>query len=69
MLNKLNKWWAYMHRNGNVSVKRLLDSRSIDDAEDSPFVAFVIGMVKAETREEAEIKLKKILRDRIGGIK
>ena len=62
-----NKWWAYMHRNGEMQVKRLLSEEDLVEADESPFVAFVLSPVEADTREEAIVKLKEQLRNRIGG--
>ena len=62
------KWWGYFHRNGSVQIKRLLNEYDLEEAEDSPFVSFVIGTVEANSREEAENKLKQILKERFNKI-
>ena len=47
-------WYAYLHTNGQLFVKRFFDEHDATDAEQSPFVRRVIGPFPAETREEAE---------------
>jgi len=54
----MNKWWGYVHKEGSLHIKRYFDEQDIFEASASPFVAFVIGTVLAENREEAIIKLK-----------
>lgn len=47
------QWWAYLHTNGNIQVKRYLDKRDIDDAWESPFVRDVMNPFTAEDRADA----------------
>jgi hypothetical protein len=51
-MNKLY-WWAYLHINGGVQVKRYLDQQDFDDAEESPFVLSFVGPFLAADRDEA----------------
>lgn len=48
-----NKWWGYEHINGSLQVKRFFSQEDIDEAECSPFVTRVIGIVDAADRDEA----------------
>jgi len=32
-----NKWWGYIHANGNIQVKRYFDKRDTDEAEEILF--------------------------------
>ena len=50
------KWWAYLHQNGTVQVKRWFgDPRDYtDDCKDNPFVIRVAYPFEAATREDAE---------------
>lgn len=50
------KWWAYLHVNGSVHVKRYFDDQDIRDAWASPFVQRVTYTYEANDREQA-IKL------------
>lgn len=61
----MNKWWGYVHRNGSVHIKRYFGELDIEEAVESPFVAFVIGVVEAIGREDAEKKLKAMLAERM----
>ena len=50
------KWWAYLHSNGQVIVKRWFGDVKdyTDDVRDNPFVVRVVYPFEAETREDAE---------------
>lgn len=50
------KWWAYLHSNGRVIVKRWFGDVKdyTDDCKDNPFVVRVAYPFEAETREDAE---------------
>lgn len=52
MSDKLH-WWAYLHTNGNIQVKRYFDKQDIDEAWESPFVKDVYATFQADDREEA----------------
>lgn len=47
------KWWAYIHENGSLQVKRFFGPRDLEEAYESPFVDYVISPFEAENREEA----------------
>lgn len=47
------KWWGYIHVNGNIQVKRYFGADDLYDAEESPFVREVFGPFKSSGREEA----------------
>lgn len=46
-------WWAYIHENGSLQLKRFFDNRDLEEAEESPFVKDVLGTTIASSREEA----------------
>ena len=48
------KWWAYIHSNGTLQIKRYFDEQDIDEAHESPFVKKILPIVDVESREEAE---------------
>lgn len=48
-----NKWWGYIHINGNPQVKRYFDPSDIKEANESPFVTKVIQPFEATNRDEA----------------
>lgn len=54
-------WWAYVHKNGEVIVKRFFDEMTLTEADASPFVVRRTGEFLAATKEEAERQAKKIL--------
>lgn len=47
------RWWAYLHTNGTVQLKRFFDWESLSDAKASPFVQKTCGPFKAGSRDEA----------------
>lgn len=55
------EWWAYLHTNGTVQVKRMFDHNDIYEAQQSPFVEKAI-LLSATNRvdavEEANIFFK-----------
>lgn len=51
-------WWGYIHTNGKLQIKRFFGKEDLTEAAESPFVVRVIGPVDADTREEAENKLR-----------
>jgi len=48
-----NKWWGYIHINGNVQVKRYFDKKDIEEAKESPFCKEVFSPFEAENRNKA----------------
>ena len=60
----MNEWWAYLHTNGTIQVKRFLGSVAdiVEDCLESPFVVKFTTPFPAKDREDAErlakIKLK-----------
>jgi hypothetical protein len=55
------KWWAYVHTNGALQLKRYLGYLDLKEADESPFVVRRTEPFDAETREEAEQKAREIL--------
>ena len=47
------EWWAYIHENGSLHVKRYFDRGDILEAQASPFVKKVFGPVPVDTRAGA----------------
>ena len=52
-MNKKFKWWAYLHKNRDIRVKRFFTMDSIEDAKTSPFVDKIMAPFHAEGRSEA----------------
>lgn len=54
-MNKI-MWWAYLHANGTVQVKRWFGDHAdyTDDCTGNDFVQKVVKPFEASTREEAE---------------
>lgn len=50
--NKI-RWWAYLHTNGEIIVKRYFDEDAFSDADESPFVEARTCAYAAYSREEA----------------
>ena len=48
-----NLWWGYRHVSGTVQAKRYFEPLDIQEAQESPFCAVVVGPFEAGTREEA----------------
>lgn len=48
-----NLWWAYLHSNGNIIVKRYLEHSDIHDAKVSPFVSRILTTFSAKDRSDA----------------
>lgn len=65
------KWWAYLHTNGKVLLKRYLGPEDLDDARESPFVVKVYGPFEAgsssEAAETARLQLLTSDQDEKGG--
>ena len=49
----MNKWYGYLHTNGSIQVKRYLDSRDLQDCDESDFVVSYTQPFMAIDREEA----------------
>jgi len=47
------QWWAYLHINGTVQVKRFFDQGDLDEARQSDFVVRVVGPFAVDSREQA----------------
>ena len=54
-MSKQIEWWAYLHTNGTVQVKRYMNELDLEEAMESPFVADVFGPFEAETRNVAMV--------------
>jgi hypothetical protein len=55
-MEKLLKWWGYLHENGNIQAKRVFEHTvegDIDDAFMSPFVVYVVQPFYAQSRKHA----------------
>ena len=47
-------WWGYQHTESNeILIKRYINSRDLDEAEESDFVGIMYGPYEANNREEA----------------
>lgn len=64
----MNTWWGYKHTDGSLQAKRYFDDQSIKDAYLSPFVARVVGVFEANSREEALAYIAKQTSDDIDTI-
>ena len=56
-------WWAYLHSNGSIQVKRWFGDRADyrDDCDGNPFVLKVLEPFSADSHEEAtEIAKQKL---------
>jgi len=49
-------WWAYLHEQGTVAVKRFFDKRDLEDATASPFVKQIMQPFIAPNYKEAHDK-------------
>ena len=49
----MNKWWAYLHENGTIQVKRFFDEMDLVEAINSPFVHAITRVFEATDREDA----------------
>ena len=57
----MNIWWGYLHANGILQVKRYFDDRDLEEARKSDFVKRVVPPFDAINRDDAIIKLRKII--------
>jgi hypothetical protein len=49
------QWWAYLHTNESVHVKRYYNKADLEEALESDFVKDVFGPFEAETRNVASV--------------
>jgi len=54
-------WWAYLHTDGSVQLKRYLGSADFKDADESPFVRRRTGKFLSGSRAEAMDQAKELL--------
>lgn len=60
-------WWGYLHENGTVQAKRVLNDLHLytSEANQSPFVIRTFGPFEAENRDEAlEILEQRLIGDK-----
>ena len=55
------QWWAYIHTNGTIQLKRYFDDRDLQDARESPFVKDIIQPFDAFDRAAALAHVKKVM--------
>jgi len=55
------KWWAYIHVNGSIQLKRYFDVRDLTEAAESPFVKDIIQPFDAFDREAALAHVKQVM--------
>lgn len=61
------RWWAYLHTNGTVQLKRYYDPFDLVEAKESPFVQKVYGPFTAGSHHEAaEVARLQLLTSRKG---
>ena len=58
---KDNKWWGYIHTNGNIQAKRYFEPLDIQEAIESPFVKKTYGPFDATDRDEAIFIIKNLM--------
>ena len=56
-------WWAYIHTNGSLQIKRYFSQEDITEACASPFVTRLVGPFKAKDRADAEDIAKNQLKE------
>jgi hypothetical protein len=56
------EWWAYMHVNGHVQVKRYFHHSDISHAQNSTFCKQTIGPFKAADRDAAVLHANEVLK-------
>lgn len=52
-MSEKNLWWGYRHTSGTLQAKRYFEPLDIQEAEESPFCAKVVGPFETDTREDA----------------
>ena len=55
------KWWAYLHINNTVQVKRFFDDHDIQEAKESPFCKVIMKPYEARDHKDALDKANDIL--------
>jgi len=50
---KIPRWYAYIHANGNLLLKRYFMPDDLSDAKNSPFVMDITPVIKAHDRKDA----------------
>lgn len=60
-----NLWWGYLHTSGTLQAKRYFEPRDIQEANESPFCAEVVGPFSAANREDALRQVKELTSDQI----
>lgn len=60
MYHTKQQWWGYLHTSGTYQAKRYFGPLDIQEAEESPFCAKVVGPFLAENRDEAIEKVKQL---------
>lgn len=56
------KWWAYRHVSGTLHVKRYYFPADLTSADESDFVAERTEVYEAETKEEASVIARGLLK-------
>ena len=59
-----NKWWGYLHSDGNIQVKRYFSDQDIIEAYESPFCKHVFHEFECNNREEAIKHIQDIINER-----
>lgn len=54
LANNKPNWWAYLHINGGIHLKRYFSADDLKDADESPFVAARTQPFYADNRKQAE---------------
>ena len=56
-------WFAYLHTNNKLQIKRYFSKAQIENVLESPFVKYLFNVIKAKDRDKAELKFTKMLND------
>ncbi len=56
----MNRWWGYIHVNGQKFVKRYFCQEDMKEANESPFVKAVYGPWECLNKEEAMLFLNQV---------
>lgn len=69
-MDEIKQWWAYLHRNGSVQMKRWWGD--VDDytrdCENNPFVEIVIEPFEADDSIDAEIIVTALIKEKLNAI-
>ena len=57
------EWWGYLHTNGTIQVKRYFGEADLGEADESPFVAYRTCVIEAENREDAVLKVTRMIKN------